>query len=120
MFVLTFLSGYWPRFIKDPKLINLVGVLGVGFLMGSAFLIVLPEAIDSLFHGNKEGFSEKTTFTIGITILLGFYSMQMVNELFCHIALEMQRTKENLTSYYSDCDDGFKQHAVPLFQPCSS
>jgi hypothetical protein len=120
MFVLTFLSGYWPRFIKDPKLINLVGVLGGGFLMGSAFLIVLPEAIDSLFHGNKEGFSEKTTFTIGITILLGFYSMQMVNELFCHIALEMQRTKENLTSYYSDCDDGFKQHAVPLFQPCSS
>lgn len=53
MFVLTFLSGFWPGIIKDPKTVNLVGVLGGGFLMGSAIVIVLPEAVHSLVSSSR-------------------------------------------------------------------
>ena len=53
MFILTFLSGFWPGIIKDPKTVNLVGVLGGGFLMGSAIVIVLPEAIHSLVSSSR-------------------------------------------------------------------
>ena len=53
MFILTFLSGFWPGIIKDPKTVNLVGVLGGGFLMGSAIVIVLPEAIHSLVASSR-------------------------------------------------------------------
>lgn len=59
MFIVTFLSGYWPGAIKDPKIVNLLGILGGGFLMGSAVLIVLPESIGVIAH---DGWNEHMVY----------------------------------------------------------
>jgi hypothetical protein len=46
------------------------------------------------------------TFQIGISILLGFYSMQMINELFSYLAQKMQADKPG-----TDRDEDYQ----PLF-----
>ena len=58
MFVVSFLAGYFPGVIKDPKVVNLLGILGGGFLMGSALLIILPESVKVLVDANQGTFSE--------------------------------------------------------------
>ncbi len=52
MFLITFISGVCPGILNNHKLINLFGILGCGFLIGSAILIVLPESIKALVEAN--------------------------------------------------------------------
>jgi zinc transporter ZupT len=53
MFIVSFVAGYWPGVIKDTKVVNLLGIIGGGFLMGSAVLIVLPESINVLANSKS-------------------------------------------------------------------
>jgi hypothetical protein len=51
MFGVAFLAGLAPRFVMEyPKAMNLVAVLGAGFLLGVSILIVLPESVAALIE----------------------------------------------------------------------
>lgn len=87
MFMLTFISGYCPGLIKSPKAENLMGILGGGFLMGVALIVVLPEAVKALVDANRledngEVFTEAMILQVGFSVLTGFYVMLLINEVF--------------------------------------
>ena len=63
MFLATFMAGYWPGIISDTRTVNLIGILGGGYLMGAALVIVLPEAIHTLIESTDAGvFEEQMVF----------------------------------------------------------
>ena len=82
MFAVTFIFAYLPNVIKQPKVINLVGITGGAFLMGAALVIVLPESVKAVVDANKQAGEEEFTETmvqqVGVSILAGFYSMLLI------------------------------------------
>ena len=45
MFITTFLCGSLPNLVSNPKNMHLLSVIGGGFMMGTALIIVLPESV---------------------------------------------------------------------------
>lgn len=87
MSIITFISGISPGAFNNTRLVNLFGILGCGFLIGSAILIVLPESIKALVDANystdsSEPFTEAMIIQVGLSVLTGFFTMVIVNELF--------------------------------------
>lgn len=90
MAVVTFISGYLPNLCTSKKKLNLVAVFGGGILMGAALLIVLPESVKVMVENNynlnqpatvDEIFPEKLVYQIGLSVMTGFLTMLLVDEL---------------------------------------
>jgi zinc transporter ZupT len=65
--------------------VNLVAILGAGFLLGVALLIILPESVAALAASaprDNEAISEEMCWQIGLALTSGFMLMLLLNELF--------------------------------------
>ena len=87
MVFVTFASGFMPGIIRSPKIINIVAIIGGGFLMGAALVIVLPESVKALVDSNpkikdSEVFPDSMIYQIGLSVLGGFYVMLLFDEAF--------------------------------------
>ncbi len=50
MFVMTFLMGFIPTKINaSKKVMNLISIVGAGLLVGVAFIVIVPEGMETLF-----------------------------------------------------------------------
>jgi hypothetical protein len=52
MFLLTFISGFLPSLISNKKHMHLISIVGGGFMMGTALIIVLPESVKAVVDAN--------------------------------------------------------------------
>lgn len=54
MFAVSLISGLSPTmFSAKPKINNIVAIIGAGFLLGAALIVLLPEAIHSLYESQN-------------------------------------------------------------------
>lgn len=67
--------------LSEDKL-QLVSILGAGLLVGTALAVIIPEGIRALFTGgtNTEGFHNDPHSLIGISLILGFVFMLLVDQ----------------------------------------
>jgi zinc transporter 9 len=96
MLIASFIFGIIPMTIplKNPKFLDLLTTLGGGLLVGSAFLVVLPEGIVALLavksndpdhfnndtHGHSSAFAEIGR-SIGLSITSGFGLMLLLDQI---------------------------------------
>ena len=51
IFVASLLASLCPRMINNnPKVSNLVAVIGAGYLIGVSMLVLLPESVEAFVH----------------------------------------------------------------------
>lgn len=81
MLVGSCLAGSLPLVmnLSEDKL-KLVSVLGAGLLVGTALAVIIPEGIRALFTGNDAGVHSDPHSLIGITLVLGFVFMLLVDQ----------------------------------------
>ncbi len=103
MFAGTFFVGYLPtKFKTSQKVMNLIAIFGAGLLVGAAIIVILPEGMLILFeslmieedpavhqiattageHENHGRFDPKVTHYVGLSIILGFTVMLVLDQGF--------------------------------------
>lgn len=84
MLIGSCIAGSLPLVINlsEDKL-QLVSILGAGLLVGTALAVIIPEGIRALFTGgsnNDQGFHNDPHSLIGISLILGFVFMLLVDQ----------------------------------------
>ncbi|KAL0080311.1 Zinc/iron permease [Phycomyces blakesleeanus] len=92
MLVGSFLAGSVPLSTKlsEAKLRYLTA-LGVGLLLGSALVVIIPEGIETLYdsqrhlssdsHSKRQEHDEASHAAVGITLVLGFAMMFLIDQV---------------------------------------
>ena len=77
MFLSVVVFGYIPLSLElSSKSLKQLTAIGAGVLIGSAFLVVIPEALEIFGGQEEEGHIESSA--IGLSILLGFVLMLLL------------------------------------------
>ncbi|WVR07513.1 hypothetical protein IAU60_004555 [Kwoniella sp. DSM 27419] len=89
MFLASFVVGSIPLWIKSrtsERHLKMVSVLGMGLLVGAALTIIIPEGVSTLFSALPTDRQEdhSAVHTIGISLLLGFALMLLIETLTPH------------------------------------
>ena len=88
MFLSTTLMGWAPTWINSStKVMNLISIFGAGMLVGSAVILVLPEAISCILEAthkedDDEIVPESVAFSMGTAVVVGFTIMLILDESF--------------------------------------
>jgi len=53
MFLVTLFCGSLPNLVSNPKNMHLLSVVGGGFMMGTALIIVLPESVKLIVDAHQ-------------------------------------------------------------------
>lgn len=83
----SYLSGLAPlSFNLSPHRIRLISSFGIGILVGTALIVIIPEGVETLYSvGNPED-QETYRRAIGISLVIGFVLMFLVDRLPDYIA----------------------------------
>ncbi|WWD19085.1 hypothetical protein CI109_103543 [Kwoniella shandongensis] len=90
MFAASFIVGYIPLWFKSGtsgKRLKAISVMGMGLLVGAALTIIIPEGVSTLFAAlpaDRQGRDETAIHAIGISLLLGFALMLLIESLTPH------------------------------------
>ncbi|WVF72836.1 hypothetical protein IAT40_007654 [Kwoniella sp. CBS 6097] len=90
MFIASFAVGSIPLWIKSAasgRHLKMISVLGMGLLVGAALTIIIPEGVSTLFEAlpqDRQGHDETAIHAIGISLLLGFALMLLIETLTPH------------------------------------
>ncbi|WWC93817.1 hypothetical protein V866_000653 [Kwoniella sp. B9012] len=90
MFIASFVVGSIPLWIKSAttgRRLKMISVLGMGLLVGAALTIIIPEGVSTLFDAlptEKRGHDESAIHATGISLLLGFALMLLIETLTPH------------------------------------
>ncbi|KAK8854769.1 hypothetical protein IAR55_003508 [Kwoniella newhampshirensis] len=90
MFAASFVVGSIPLWFKSAtsgKRLKAISVMGMGLLVGAALTIIIPEGVSTLFDAlpsDRQGHDETAIHAIGISLLLGFALMLLIESLTPH------------------------------------
>ncbi|ODV60428.1 Mn(2+) transporter ATX2 [Ascoidea rubescens DSM 1968] len=86
MGIAAFIAGILPLSIKlSPSRIRSISIFGMGILIGTALLIIIPEGVNTLYLSTISDDSDSNTavkgnsFYVGIMLLFGFMLMYLID-----------------------------------------
>lgn len=89
MALVTFAMGYLPQKFTNARMLHVMSTFGAGSLLGCLTLILFPESMmsiqtDAVIKDPATGklqINPSTTVTVGLSVMLGFSVMVLVNEI---------------------------------------
>lgn len=96
MGVASYLSGLAPlSFNLSQHRIRLISSFGIGILVGTALIVIIPEGVETLYSVGKPEDQETYRRGIGLSLIIGFVMMYLVDKLPDYIA------KRNMSGFVS-------------------
>ncbi|KAI9024399.1 Zinc/iron permease [Phycomyces nitens] len=129
----AFLFGSIPLAAKlsETKLRYLTA-LGVGLLVSTALVVIIPEGIDTLYSSHTSAFSNETDDTsalhsaVGLSLVFGFATMFIVDQLSSmHVHASagnesVQASTDNNPRPFGESEDASESLTRPVYSPTKS
>lgn len=112
----AYFGGWLPMKLTNFSKINYFLSFGMGVLIGTSLILIIPEGIEVMYESLKIDEQESAPFYIGISLLLGFLVMFIQENLPMIINAINPNVKFDYTNLTGDDEPSLKQCVLSIFQ----